>query len=241
MTSTTNAPATTAARDLTEGLSLRQAALIAACSLLVMSILSPVAFFGIFPGIIVRSDVARTIQNITTHRGLYLAGVFCYLLTFLADVLVAWALYIFLRPANAALSLLAAWFRVAYAVLGLSLLLKLVTVYRLVVAGDFVQTFGSPQFTAQVQVLLLEFRYGWGFSMLVFAVHLLLLSYVLYRSGYVPRILGVLIAINGAGYIVDSLQPFTFPVPYLFLAFFGELIFMVWLFVKGRKVERRSL
>src|SRR5215469_14350850 len=137
-----------------------------------MSVLSPIAFFGIFPRIVVRTDVGLTMQNIAAHRGLYLAGIFCYLITFVADVLVAWALFLFLRPANAALSLLAAWFRVVYAILGLSLLFKLVTVFRLVVAGDYARVFGLPQLSAQVQLLLLEFRYGWGFSMLVFAIHL---------------------------------------------------------------------
>ena len=84
-------------------------------------------------------------------------------------------------------------------------------------------------------VLLMTFRYEWSFSMVVFAVHLLLLSYLVYKSGYVPKLIGILLGVNGVGFLVDTAQPFAgMTVPYLFIAFFGELVFMVWLFFRGR-------
>jgi hypothetical protein len=224
---------------LVQGVKLGQAALVAASSLLVMSVLSPVAFFAIFPKLIQPVDIPQSIRNLAAHPNTFLALIFCYQLTFIADILAAWALYIFLKPANSALSLLAAWLRLAYSVMALSALLKLVTAFRLAKECGWGTGAGSP-LVAQVQLLIAEFRYGWGFSLVVFAVHLLLLGYVVYRSGYVPKLLGVLLAINGAGYLVDSLQPFTFSVRYLFIAFFGELIFMVWLFAQGWNVERQS-
>ena len=70
--------------------------------------------------------------------------------------------------------------------------------------------------------------------------HLGMLAYLVYRSGYIPRLLGVLLAINSAGYLVDTLRPYLFPettVPYLFVAFFGELIFMSWLFFRGSGLQ----
>jgi len=220
---------------MVQGLKLGQAALVAASSLLVMSVLSPVAFFAIFPRLIHPADIPQSIRDLAAHPNTFLALIFCYQLTFIADILAAWALYIFLKPTNSALSLLAAWFRLAYSVMALSALLKLVAAFRLARECGWGTGAGSP-LVAQVQLLVAEFRYGWGFSLIVFAVHLLLLGYVVYRSGYVPKLLGILLAINGAGYLADSLQPFTFSIPYLFIAFFGELIFMLWLFAKGRKV-----
>jgi len=229
MSSTPGEPA------LVPGVTLRRAALVAASSLLVMSVLSPVAFFAIYPRLIQPADIAQSIRNLSSHPNLFLALVLCYQLTFIADIVAAWALYIFLKPANSALSLLAAWFRLAYSVMALSALLKLVSAFRLAKEGGWGTGAGSP-LIAQVQLLVAEFHYGWGFSLVVFGVHLLLLGYVVYRSGYVPKLLGILLVINGAGYLVDSLQPFTFSVRYLFVAFFGELIFMVWLFTQGRKL-----
>ncbi len=231
----------TAAGDHRPDTSLRQAAWTAATSLLVMSVLSPIGFFYVFPSLISRTSIAQTVQNISAHQGLFLAGIFCYLITFICDVLVAWGLFVFLRPAQASLSVLTAWFRLIYAAMALVASLKLVTVLRLVRAPDYAAAFGAASLQAQVQLLLSSFRYEWGFSMVVFAGHLLLLGVLVYRSGYVPKLLGVLLAINGVAYLVDSLRPYLFPttpLPFLFVLFFGELIFMLWLFVRGTRIRQ---
>src|SRR5947209_16407958 len=90
---------------------IRQAAIIAASSLLVMSVASPVAFFNIFPKLVVRTNIDQTSQNITAHRGLFVAGMLCYLITFIADIVAAWALIVFLTPVNRSLAVVAGWFR----------------------------------------------------------------------------------------------------------------------------------
>ena len=221
-------------------ISMRQAALIAATCLLVMSALSPVGFFYLFPRLIARADILQTSQNIQAHQGLFLAGIFCYLVTFICDILVAWALYVFLRPASASLSMLVAWFRLAYASMALVALLKLVTVLRVVRTSDYLDAFGRNLQNAQIQLLLISFRYDWGFSMIVFGVHLGFLGYLVYRSGYVPKLLAALLAINGLAYLIDTLRPYLFPataLPYLPVLFFGELIFMLWLFFWGSKIQ----
>jgi hypothetical protein len=229
---------TSGTADRIHDITMRQVALIAAFSLFVMSLLSPVAFFNIFPKLILRTDIETTVQNISAHHALFLGGLACYLVTFIADVLVAWALVVLLRPVNASLALLAGWFRLAYAVMALSILLKLVSVYRLLNSPELLAMLGPVQRNAHAYLLLASFRYEWGFSMVIFAVHLLILSYLIYRSGYVPKVIGILVAINGAGYLADTAQPFIgVAVPYLFLAFFGELIFMFWLFFKGGKTQ----
>ena len=221
-----------------DDITMRQAALVAGFSLLVMSVLSPVAFFTIFPKLVVRSSIEQTVQNLAAHPGLFVCGLLCYLITFIADVVVAWALVVFLKPVNVSLAWLAGWFRLAYAAVAMSALLKLVSVYRLLNSSDALAVLGLAQRNAQAYVLLMSFRYEWSFSMIVFAVHLLVLSYLVYRSGYVPKLIGILLAVNGAAYLLDTAQPFLgMTVPYLFIAFFGELIFMVWLFLKGGKKE----
>lgn len=219
-------------------ITMRQAALIAASSLLVMSVLSPVAFFAIFPKLIVRSSIEQTVQNLAAHQALFVSGLLGYLITFIADIVVAWALVVFLKPVNRSLSILAGWFRLAYAAVAISALLKLVSVYRLLNSSDALAVLGTAQRNAQVYVLVISFRYEWSFSMIVFATHLLVLSYLVYRSGYVPKPIGILLAVNGVAYLIDTAQPFVrLTVPYLFIAFFGELIFMFWLFLKGRKMQ----
>lgn len=223
-------------RDIT----MRQAALVAASGLLTMSLLSPLAFFAVFPKLVVRTSVEQTVQNINAHHVLFLSGALCYLITFIADIVVAWALMLFFRSANEALAVLAGWFRLAYATVALSALLKLVTVFRILNSSDALAALGPGQRNFDAYFLLVSFRYEWSFSMILFAVYLLLLSYLIYQSQYVPRWIGAIIAVNGIAYLADTSQPFIgFTIPYLFVAFFGELVFMLWLFFKGGKNKER--
>lgn len=59
---------------------------------------------------------------------------------------------------------------------------------------------------------------------------------MIYRSGYVPWIIGILLVIDGFAWMVDSLQAYFYPdanLKYLFVAFLGELVFMLWLLIRG--------
>jgi uncharacterized protein DUF4386 len=108
---------------------LRQAALVAGFAYL----LNPVSFaeFSLYPKLVIPDDLQLTVQNIVTHRGLFLAAIFCYLINFIGDVVIAWALYVLLAPVNRAVSLLTAWFQLIYTAMALVGVLNLVTVFRL--------------------------------------------------------------------------------------------------------------
>jgi len=84
-----------------------------------------------------------------------------------------------------------------------------------------------------------RFHYEWSLSILIFAIHVALLGYLVARSGYIPRIMGVLLMVAGVGYVINYLRPYLYPdldLGFLFVAFFGEFIFAVWLLVRGRKI-----
>jgi Domain of unknown function (DUF4386) len=91
-------------------------------------------------------------------------------------------------PVNRSVSLLRAWFRLVYTVIALFGLLNLVTVYRLLSTPDYLTAFGSGQLHAQAMLLLNSYRYDWSMSLVIFGIHLGLLGYLIYRSGYVPKI-----------------------------------------------------
>jgi len=79
--------------------------------------------------------------------------------------------------------------------------------------------------------------------MLLFGIHLVLLGYLIYRSGYIPRILGILLVVDGFGWVTSSLRPYLFPnahLGYLVIAFLGELFFMLWLLIRGWKIRERT-
>src|SRR5215212_10332735 len=81
-------------------ISLRSAALLAGIGLLIMAIAAPFAELYVYPKLIVPGNAAETVQNIMANRVLFTAGMFGYLIAFLCDVLVAWALYLLLKPVN---------------------------------------------------------------------------------------------------------------------------------------------
>ncbi len=220
------------------GLTLRQAALIAGFAYL----LSPVttAEFSIMPKLEIAGNIEQTVQNIVTHRGMFVGAILCYLITFLEDIVIAWALYILLAPVNRAMSLLTAWFRLMYTAVALVGWLNLVTVFRLLNTPEYVTLFGTGPLHGQVRLLLGSFRYDWSMSLVIFGIHLVLLGYLIYRSGYIPWIIGVLLVIDGLGWVIDSLQPYLYPnahLGFLFITFFGELVFMLWLLIRGWKIR----
>jgi len=225
-----------------EGITLRQAALIAGFGYLIM----PVAYaeFSIYPKVVIPGHIEQTAQNIVVHGRLFVAAILCYLITFISDVVIAWALYVLLVPVNRSVSLLTAWFRLVYTAIALFGLLNLVTVFRLLNTPDYLTAFGSQQLHAQVNLLLNSFRYDWSMSLVIFGIHLGLLGYLIYRSGYIPRIIGILLAINGLGWLIDSLRPYLYPnahLGFIFITFFGELIFMLWLLVRGWKIQEPTV
>ena len=223
------------------GMTLRRAALVAAFAYFAPLILggAPFAEFYVFAKLIAPGDTAETVRNILANRGLFLAGVFAHLITFVADVILAWALYVLLVPVHRALSLLTAWFRLVYTVVALVGLMHLVSAFRLLDDGAYGEAFGADLLHAQVEVLIKSFRYEWSLSLVIFGIHLALLGYLVARSGYIPRIVGVLLAIAGLGYVLYYLGPYLYPdldVGFLFVTFFGELVFMAWLLVRGWRI-----
>ena len=220
-----------------QGLSLRQAALTAGIAYLLM----PVAYaeLSIFPRLVIPGNIEKTAQNITAHPKLFFVGILCHLVTLMLDVIIAWALYVLFMPVNKALSLLTAWFRLVYTVVALVGLFQLVTVLRLLTTSAYLEAFGSAALHAQVMLLLNSFRYDWSLSLLIFGIHLALLGYLICRSRYVPWIIGILLALDGLGWVINSLRPYLYPnanLGFFFSMSFVELIFPLWLVIRGWKI-----
>jgi hypothetical protein len=222
-------------------MTVRRAALVAGITSFAPLLLGGVPFaeFYVFAQLIAPEDTAETVRNILANRGLFLLGVFAHLVTFVADVILAWALYALLAPSHRALSLLSAWFRLVYTAVALGALMHLVTAFRLIDDGTYGRTFGAEMLYAQVEALIQAFRYEWSLSLVIFAIHVILSGYLVVRSGYIPRALGVLLSIAGLGYLLNYLGPYLYPdldLRFLFVTFFGELIFAFWLLVRGRRI-----
>lgn len=224
-------------------ISLNNSAIIAGIGLLLMAILAPIANFAIIQGLIDPNDAAKTVSNISESNGLFRLGICLFMIVALLDIIVAWALYIYLTPVNKQLSLLTAWLRIIYATILGVVLINLINVLQLINGADYLTGFSIAQIQAQVMLSLNIFTHGWEFGLIIFGFHLLLLGYLILKAGYMRRILGILIILAAFGYLIDGfgkLLSADYSISISIFTFFGEVILIFWLLIKGRKVQEEN-
>ena len=226
-----------------------QAALAAGFGLLIMAVLAIWVQLIVLPGLVVPGDAATTVKNIMANESLYRISLAGWVIVLICDVVVAWGLYVFLKPVNGSLSLLTAWFRLVYTVIHGATLLNFAFVLLLLSDAAYSKLFEIEQLHGLVSLFLNGREYGFLIGLLFFGIHLLLLGYLVVKSGYVPKILGILLIGGGVGYLSDSLAHVLLPNYADYQAIFlmigystaiGELSLMGWLLWKGVKVQPRD-
>jgi len=169
--------------------------------------------------LIVRGDAAATANNILGSETLFRVGLAGEMLTCVCDVALAMILYVLLKPVSKNLALLAAFFRLTF--VGIYGVAKLFEIAALVVLGraDDLKAFEPQQLHALAYMWLSVHGHGYGVSLLFFGFCCVLFGYLIHKSGYLPRIIGVLLVIGGLGYVVFSLAQMLAP------AFAARLLF----------------
>jgi hypothetical protein len=139
---------------------------------------------------------------------------------------VAAALLRLFEPVNRSLSITAAWFRAGYAAI------YLVAIIQLVVALGLL---GDPN---QASRAIAAYNTIWLVGLIFFGVHLMLIGYLAYRSGYMAKIFGILLVVAGMGYFIDGFGTVLVPNYSINIArftFVGEAALMFWLLIKGAR------
>jgi len=208
-------------------ISLRTSANIAGVGLLLMAILSPIAYLNTFQSIVKFDDAALTAQNILNSMGAFRTCILLLFTVAILDIVVAWALYILLIPANKNLSALAAWLRVIYAGIFIFAVSKLFFALQVLTADG-----------TQAMTYLKAFQSIWDQGLILFGFHLLILGYLSFKSGYVPKWLGFFLLLAALGYIIDGFGKTLSPTYNLSIAqftFIGEVLLIFWLLWRGIK------
>ena len=125
----------------------------------------------------------------------------------------------------------------------INLLINLINVLQLINGADYLTGFSIAQIQAQVMLSLNIFTHGWEFGLIIFGFHLLLLGYLILKAGYMRRILGILIILAAFGYLIDGfgkLLSADYSISISIFTFFGEVILIFWLLIKGRKVQEEN-
>ena len=225
------------------GLSIRNAALIAGFGLLVMTFCAPLAHFYFFAQSIVLDDAAATTENLQSNGNPYLIGVVLLFVTYVMDVIVAWALYWYLRPGQAALALLVAWARLVYTALAFVGLAASLGAYDLATAAPAPDVLSGTVLQSEIMVQISTARTIETLALCFFGIHLWFLSLLIWRSVHVPRWLSIVVALAGTSYVVAFLAKYFAPhldLGWVLILAIGELVFMLWLLLFGWRVDSKE-
>lgn len=223
------------------GLSPRTAASISGLGLLVMAVCAPLATLYFLPQGVVSADGAATLAKLRSNSTPYLIGVLLLFVTYLMDVVVAWALYWLLRPTQPALSLLCAWMRLVYTGLAFMGLMTTFGAFSLAHSSNLASQVSDAALQSEILFRLAQSSAISAAALTFFGFHLLFLSLAIWRSPYIPKLLALFVAVAGLAYPVyygaQYIAP-TLEVGWLLALGIGELIFMLWMLVAGWRLPR---
>jgi hypothetical protein len=187
-------------------------------------------------------DAPQVYQAIVTNEGSFRLGLVVALTSGFLFLMVAWGLYVLLRPVNRNLALLFLLLNaVGVAIAGASML-PLVSAMLQGDAASHMEAFSAAQREGLAYLSINVYKLGFVTAQLFFGMWLFPLGYLVYKSGFLPRFLGVILVLDGVAVLVWFLQALLLPdypalrYPGLALSFVAEFGLALWLLVKGVKV-----
>ena len=206
---------------------------------LVANIFAPFTLLYLPSRFIVRGDAAATANNVIASESLFRFGIVGNLFTFIANIFLALALYQLLKVVNKNMaSLMVILFLVGVPIAMLNELSQL-AILQLLGGADYLKAYPTDQLQALAYLLLRLHDQGLLIAHIFFGLWLLPMGYLVFKSGFIPRIVGVLLVITGVGYVVQSFAAFLgYNVNIILFTGLGELVFLLWLLIKGVNVEQ---
>ena len=220
-----------------------KAARIAGAVYLSMALTAPFSLIYVPSKLIVSGNATATADNILAHETMFRLSTLAELLGQGIFICLGFALYRLLRDVNRTW----AWLMVAFVLVsaGVGFLNALNNIAALILfrGGEFLTVFDKPQRDALAMLFLRLHSHGHFINEIFWGLWLFPFGLLVFRSGFLPRVLGIWLMINCFGWLALSVTALFFP-PYYETAFrlaqpvlFGELAIMLWLLIKGAKVS----
>jgi hypothetical protein len=209
-------------------LSVGKASIVAGIGYLLLSILAGFGNYGVLAHLVTAGNAIKTANAITGSKGLFVLGIGSLAAVAVLDVIVAMALLKIFSPVSKRLARLATGLRIVYAAVFALAIYQLVGVLH--VLGNANQALQGVS----------AFNNIWNGGLMLFGLHLFLVGYLAYKSGYVPKWLGILIAVAGFGYLFDrvaSVFSLGLTTKIASFTFIGEVALILWLLIKGRRIK----
>lgn len=224
--------------------SIQKTAKVAGVLYLLIAVLAGFVHFYVPGRLFVSGDAGTTASNIMVSQGLFRMSIGVELVILLSEVVLSILLYVLLRPVHKTLSLVAAVFRLAMTTIHGVNLLNLFVVLLLLGGAGYLTVFQPDQLQALVRLFLDAYSYGFAIGIIFFTPHVFLVGYLIFKSGYFPKVLGVLFIIASLGYLIDNfsyvlLKNYVTGAAYFALPIaIAEIAFPLWLLIKGVNAEQ---
>jgi hypothetical protein len=191
--------------------------------------------------VVVAGDAAATANNVIASPSLWRAGIAGDLIMHVCDVGVMLVFYVLLRPVNRNLALLAVLFNLIQTSVLVANKINLLQPVLLLSNAAYLSAFSPQQLQALAYVSLRTHDYGFGFGLIFFGFECMVVGYLIFQSGYLPKVLGVLMQFAGVCYLTNSFTLIFYPMvasSRLFLVVLlpplvAELSLALWLVFKG--------
>jgi hypothetical protein len=190
--------------------------------------------------IIVHGNATVTAANIRAMESQWRFGITSELLVVVCAMALGMIYFILLRPVSIKGIILATFLRLLSLTIQAVGLLKLFDAMFPLGNADYLSSFSASQQNALASLAIRSHAYGYGVSLFFLGFCFLVHGTLIYRSGFLPKFLGVLIVIAGVSYLVTTFSQFVAPAfsdklfPFSLLpAFIGELSLSLWLLIKG--------
>ncbi|HEY9049854.1 MAG TPA: DUF4386 domain-containing protein [Ohtaekwangia sp.] len=190
------------------------------------------------------SDASATFNNIATHETLFRLGIFAGLLCYMAFLLLPLVLYQLLNPVNKTYAVLMVVLAEVSVPISFVNMLNKFAVLTLISKASYLSAFDAADLQSQVMLHLSYYNNGNQLASIFWGLWLLPFGYLAFRSGLIPKVLGILLMAGCFGYVTNFVGDFLFPNSYDGLgissiitipAGLGEIGTCLWLLIAGIK------
>jgi len=196
--------------------------------------------------LVVSGDAMATAANIRAHETLWRVHIAAELFLLVCAIVLLQILFILLRPVNADLAWLAVFFNLVS--ISIEAVMAISLIETLFPLTGRLEAFTPAQLSAMSSLSLKSHSYGFGVSLLFFAAFCVVVGYLIFKSRYMPKTVGVLMQIAGVCYLVNSFALIVSPAlanqlfPAILLpSFIGELSLALYLLIAGVNLDAWNL
>jgi hypothetical protein len=185
--------------------------------------------------LVVANDAAATATNILAHKSFFQLGFSVYMIEMACQIVITGLFYELLKPAGRSISLVAAFLGLAGCIIKTVSRLFYIAPLFILGGAPYLNAFSGAQLQALALLFLKVNDHGAAIALVFFGFYALLTGYLIIRSTFLPRVLGVLGMFGGLGWLIFLYPPFGYSLfPYIAaLGLLGAVVLLLWLLVFG--------